>query len=573
MAGPDAFHVHNSTASARPFPCTTSAHSVQLQCRCGALGHSGKREYVDPVTGWTGRTACALQAALRLSNEAFAEHLGIGVRTVASWHQRPALRPRPEMQQVLDRALEQASPAIKARFAVLAGYSVPRTEAEPREDGAAADAELRLSTDPNIGSALDRLDQYAGWEPGTSWRQVASRLARLDVLDLQDRAGSRRRVGQRRIAEALGDYYRGPSSGHGRYGARYGNASEIVTSVLTHPSWLDLACPLTAACDRLTLTSASDTGLSLDEQAAGAAAQRLAETLATGTRLVDMPLFRLLAIDVGSGVIAGSVGVTQFVRYALTMDLLEGELIDALTAGVSPRPGSLPLRDRYLPDLGSVLGVVGRLCAGGTLALCAIARAASPYRGPEDYVLLIQERSGDVVNAARRLAVTPKGFHQPMTDFRADARIGATLRREMEEELFGREDTDNTVTKPYAADPMHPTRLSEPMRWLTGDPGRLKTECTGFGLNLVSGNFEFPGLIVIDTEDFWSRYGGQIEANWESASLRQYSSLDSDSLAELVNDAAWSNEGLFALLQGLRRLKQIGGDRVNVPAIEWQIVP
>jgi len=33
----------------------------------------------------TGRAACALQAALRMSNEAFAEHLGIAVRTVAAW--------------------------------------------------------------------------------------------------------------------------------------------------------------------------------------------------------------------------------------------------------------------------------------------------------------------------------------------------------------------------------------------------------------------------------------------------------------------------------------------------------
>ena len=57
---------------------------------------------MDLVTGWTGRAACALQDALRLSNESFAEHLGIGVRTVASWHQKPGLRPRPEMQQILD---------------------------------------------------------------------------------------------------------------------------------------------------------------------------------------------------------------------------------------------------------------------------------------------------------------------------------------------------------------------------------------------------------------------------------------------------------------------------------------
>jgi hypothetical protein len=78
------------------------------------------------------------------------------------------------------------------------------------------------------------------------------------------------------------------------------------------------------------------------------------------------------------------------------------------------------------------------------------------------------------------------------------------------------------------------------------------------------------GLIVIDSEDFWDRYGGQIKANWESSALRQYSSLDSDSLTELAHDATWSNEGLFALLQGLRRLRQIGGNRVNVPTIEWQ---
>ena len=108
------------------------------------------------------------------------------------------------------------------------------------------------------------------------------------------------------------------------------------------------------------------------------------------------------------------------------------------------------------------------------------------------------------------------------------------------------------------------------MQWLMAVPGLLRVECTAFGLNLVSGNFEFAGLIVIDSEDFWDRYGGQIKANWESSTLRQYSSLDSESLTELVHDPAWSNEGLFALLQGLRRLKQIGGNRVNVPTIEWQ---
>jgi hypothetical protein len=43
---------------------------------------------------------------------------------------------------------------------------------------------------------------------------------------------------------------------------------------------------------------------------------------------------------------------------------------------------------------------------------------------------------------------------------------------------------------------MHPSRLSEPMRWLSGTPKAMRTECTGFGLNLVSGNYEFASLIV-----------------------------------------------------------------------------
>ena len=73
-------------------------------------------------------------------------------------------------------------------------------------------------------------------------------------------------------------------------------------------------------------------------------------------------------------------GDLPIASYALTLDLLEGELADALAAGIPPEPGSLPLRDRYLPDLRSVLGVAGRLCAGGALALCAFARPARRER-------------------------------------------------------------------------------------------------------------------------------------------------------------------------------------------------
>lgn len=60
----------------------------------------------------------------------------------------------------------------------------------------------------------------------------------------------------------------------------------------------------------------------------------------------------------------------------------------------------------------------------------------------------------------------------------------------------------------------------------------------------------------------WAEWAGPATAgaassrrsNWESSTLRRYSSLDNSLLTELIGDAAWSNEGLLALLQGLRRL-------------------
>jgi hypothetical protein len=205
------------------------------------------------------------------------------------------------------------------------------------------------------------------------------------------------------------------------------------------------------------------------------------------------------------------------------------------------------------------------------LALTAIARPRGRGHDP-DYLLLIQERSGSVLNANRRLAVIPKAFHGPMADYGEDARFSATLEREMEEELFGRTDVDSTVGDQLHADPMHPSLLSDPMRWLMDRQGSdaWRMESTAVGINLVSGNYEFASLIVIDDEEWWVKYGGQVRANWESSGLHRYSSLDTVRLESLALDPRWSNEGFFAFTQGCRRLATLGGQRVRMPSIELE---
>jgi 8-oxo-dGTP diphosphatase len=69
------------------------------------------------IDHWTGRHATALQAALRMSQDEMAGLLGVAKRTIASWHERPEVVIRPELQRALDTAYERAPESAKLRFA------------------------------------------------------------------------------------------------------------------------------------------------------------------------------------------------------------------------------------------------------------------------------------------------------------------------------------------------------------------------------------------------------------------------------------------------------------------------
>lgn len=468
----------------------------------------------------------AARRAAGFTQEALAEALHVDRTTIIRW-EAGENAPLPYIRPKLGRLLSQSPDQLREII-----------------DG----APVRGQAWPDLDAAFGWLDERAGWGPGGSARKVADRLAKSgrDTASAVDRG---------RIADTLAAYY----GGNRTYGVRL-DGLDIVTSIATRPEWLELRCALTPDTDRASVRPEMPRSV-LSDFAAKAAVGRLADAAARNVRIRNEPIYRLMDIDIGQTVTADYT-LVPFAEYALTMDLLERELADAIGRGT----GGLPLRDAYMPDMASVFDLSGRLCAGGVVALCAIARPADPEHGPADYMILIQERSAHVLNAARRLAVIPKGFHAPLADYRADARIRSTLRRELEEELFGRTDVDSTISSPKVAAPMHPTRLSEPMRWLTEDFNRVRTECTAFGLNLVSGNYEFACLIVINDEEFWPRFGGHVEANWEASGLRQYSTLDRNMIAELIADESWSNEGLFALIQGLRRLRELDPARVSLPS-------
>src|SRR6266568_4142349 len=74
---------------------------------------------VQVIELWTGGDADLLRQSLRMTNESFAEYLGVAVRTVACWRKQPGIIPRPAIQETLDAALERAPDRARAQFALL----------------------------------------------------------------------------------------------------------------------------------------------------------------------------------------------------------------------------------------------------------------------------------------------------------------------------------------------------------------------------------------------------------------------------------------------------------------------
>lgn len=162
---------------------------------------------MDVVSTWNGKSACALQEALRLTNEAFADRLGVAVRTVAGWHSQPEIVPRSEIQAALDTAHERAGDQVRQRFTLLSRPAEPVATAQALRVAIAV-----VVRGPDVLLVCRRGDDEITWQfpagvvkPGRS----ADAVAVAETLgETGVRVAVRRRLGTRLhpVTGVLADY-------------------------------------------------------------------------------------------------------------------------------------------------------------------------------------------------------------------------------------------------------------------------------------------------------------------------------------------------------------------------------
>jgi hypothetical protein len=137
------------------------------------------------ITSWTGGHAYALQRSLRMTNQSFAGHLGVSVRSVAGWHQKPGRVLAQGTAKLLDDALERASQRARAQFtALLSGV-------DGREGGAVLVPSVASGLQPeqepvlrSVGNDGAGLADQPGWLSDLD--RSVSLLDGLAVADLAD---------------------------------------------------------------------------------------------------------------------------------------------------------------------------------------------------------------------------------------------------------------------------------------------------------------------------------------------------------------------------------------------------
>ena len=189
-----------------------------------------------------------------------------------------------------------------------------------------------------------------------------------------------------------------------------------------------------------------------------------------------------------------------------------------------------------------------------------------------DFNIILQLRGGKVSDGKGMQAVIPKAFHQPeVVEDHGRTFHGCTVDniywtvlRELHEELFWGDDlarpNDPQVSRFDWFMAANPT-----MRWFQQNQSQWQIGLTSFGLNGVSGNFDFGlAMSVLDPRFYENQNEKEM---WESERLLHFDTSNGDKVIELLQSPNWSGESLFHLVEGLAYLHNAYPEKMRLPRL------
>lgn len=242
----------------------------------------------------------------------------------------------------------------------------------------------------------------------------------------------------------------------------------------------------------------------------------------------------------------------DFFDYRFTSGLMEDEINQALVkhkgelVNLKSPNKTLPVRSSLMPNIETLVDVGSRICCGGIGVVMAL-RTNGGFQIP------LQVRSRRVSDGRGRLAVIPKAFHQASVASDKELHPKWTMFREIYEEVFGFEEADKN-SKYYLHD--YYFDRYDGMKWFLRNPDSWRAEVIAFGLNAVSGNYDFGILLIIDDESYFHEFGRSMFSNWEIERQSMYSSTNPDRIRDVLLKENWVSESVFHFGQALIRLKQ-----------------
>lgn len=375
--------------------------------------------------------------------------------------------------------------------------------------------------------------------------------------------------------EAIKQYYpeaRLREHGLSMYSITVEGSTQMEGSLATKPDWINLKIPLDSEHTKYHCTN-NIAGQYNFPTNIKSAQHGLEANIRLHKTFRNELIYMLDGINISEKTLEMTLSLIHYEDYKFSIGILPDELNYALAEidyNLKKKRLQLPLRDHFLPN--TKLTKHDRYSSVGILACVAIAR-----KKENDFAICIQERASEgMADAQGQISVVPQAYHQPISDGEkqppslTELDLAFTFKKEFYEELLGGTEVEQR-THHLREDWF--VQESEALQWLENNPDAYTLECTGYSINLNTGDHDFTLLCCIHDTDYWDLFGSKMVGNWEieREQPRTISSQYKEGLTHLFQQRTWLGGGLMAFAEGFKRLRELHPSKVADINIETGI--